>query len=716
MTRTARTPRSRRPGDPGRPARAVALPWVALAAVSAVGVAACSTDLPGAAPTTTRATSSTSAAGVPSTAPTGTTEPAGDPTVRPTFGRARLTFFDDCPALLSYLRDESSARVSAWGLGGMPYWRGGPMPIMEESAADMDTAGGDDGASAPTAAPAAPDATVAGGYSTTNTQEVGVDEGDVVETNGSQVFVASTDGVRIVDVAETRVIDTLDLPEGTHQLLLDGTRLLVTTTTWSGVEDTVVSLYDVANPSDAVLLRRSHLEGYVVATRSIDGVARLVLTSTIANRLPFVTPDQFGQDEETALAENRRIIAESSIEQWMPRWFDENGDGSFGPMTASLDCSSVSAPQTFAGLGISWIATIDLQAGTAPAGAAGVVSTSDLVYASPQNIYLATQPWDWFNGAGVDDALPSDEQPPTLIHQFALGADGSASWVASGEVPGRLLNQFSMGEYEGDLRVASTIDDWTGTTPSESVVSVLRPANGELQTIGQVRGLGLTEQIYAVRFMGTQAYVVTFRQTDPLYVVDLSDPTAPRVTGELKIPGYSAYLHPVGDGLLLGVGQNADLSGRTQGTQLSLFDVSDPANPQQLSTLMIGGSSEAEWDHKAFLYWPEDGTIAIPTSPWWGACAPDMACLADQLPSDSGGGVVVAQLQGTELVGRGVITHEREGSSGCWNPLQRSMIIGSEIATVGYDQVQFTDRASLTPRDAVRWGDADMYGCQYWID
>ena len=118
----------------------------------------------------------------------------------------------------------------------------------------------------------------------------------------------------------------------------------------------------------------------------------------------------------------------------------------------------------------------------------------------------------------------------------------------------------------------------------------------------------------------TRRYVVTFRQTDPLYVIDLSDPANPVLDGELKIPGYSAYLHPVGDGLLLGVGQNATDEGRTLGTQLSLFDVSDPTNPQQIDTLPIGGSSEVEWDHKAFLYWPEDGTIVLPVSPGWNSC------------------------------------------------------------------------------------------------
>jgi hypothetical protein len=276
-----------------------------------------------------------------------------------------------------------------------------------------------------------------------------------------------------------------------------------------------------------------------------------------------------------------------------------------------------------------------------------------------------------------------------------------------------LLNQFAMSELDGDLRVAVTLDDWTGTSPSVSSVHVLRPDGTDLVEIGSVGGLGLTEQIYAVRFIGTQAYVVTFRQTDPLYVIDLADPTAPRLAGELKIPGYSAYLHPAGDGLLLGVGQSADADGRVRGTQLSLFDVSDPASPQLLSTLLIGGSSDAEWDHHAFLFWPEDGTIAIPTSPMWAPCPAGARCLADTI-GQGGAGIVVASLEGTELVGRGTITDDERSPSGCWNPLQRSLVVGDELVTVGLDHVGFSDRATLTERDVARWGTAEQYGCYYY--
>jgi uncharacterized secreted protein with C-terminal beta-propeller domain len=148
---------------------------------------------------------------------------------------------------------------------------------------------------------------------------------------------------------------------------------------------------------------------------------------------------------------------------------------------------------------------------------------------------------------------------------------------------------------------------------TDSVVTVLRNEGGELRKIGAVGGLGLGEQIQSVRFMGDIGYVVTFRQIDPLYTIDLRDPSNPRVLGELKIPGFSSYLHPIGDGLLLGIGRDADLSGRTTGMQVTVFDVADLANPTELQRVSLpDASSEAEWDHHAFLWWPETSTVVVP--------------------------------------------------------------------------------------------------------
>lgn len=631
------------------------------------------------------------------------------------FGESRLTFFGDCEALGTHMREIATARVTPWGLGGGwgPWDPWGPIPAFENDAMADAADGGFD---APVGAPA----TTTPEFSGTNVQEVGVDEGDVVETDGRYVY-SVTDGVlRIVEVAGARVVATPDLPSGDHQLLLDGDRLLVATSGWTGGGATTVSVFDVTDPAAPRLLQRTQLEGRLVASRSIDGVVRLVLSSSFDARLPFVDPSMFGFDEAGALARNREIIATSAVEEWLPRRFEITPDGSFGPMTPALDCSTVAAPPRFSGLGVSWIATVDLRTDALPVGSAGIVSEGETVYASPSSLFVATVPWDPIVDEGDPEPAssgpwmpwaPSDET--TLIHAFSLGSGGSAQYTASGEVPGTLLNQFAMSEHEGVLRVATTEHRWDAAR-STSSVHLLEPRDGQLVELAMVEGLGFGERIYAVRFMGPTAYIVTFREIDPLYVLDLSDPRAPVLQGELKIPGYSAYLHPVGEGLLLGVGQDADESGWALGTQLSLFDVSVPTDPQRIGTLPIGGWSEVEWDHRAFLFWPADGTIVLPVSPGWGRCPAGAACLADGIRGP-GGGAVVARLVDRELIGVGVIEHtDTDPWSGCWNPLQRSIVIGSELVTVGLDQMRFSDRTSLAERATTVWGGADR--CTWWWD
>ncbi len=183
-----------------------------------------------------------------------------------------------------------------------------------------------------------------------------------------------------------------------------------------------------------------------------------------------------------------------------------------------------------------------------------------------------------------------------------------------------LLNQYAMSEDDGVLRVASTVSErrgWVNTREvTEGLVTTLGEQDGTLHQLGQVGGLGRkdNESIRAVRFIGDRGYVITFRQTDPLYVLDLRDPATPVVLGELKIPGYSGYLHPIGKNLLLGVGQSGVESdpGAQPGVQFSLFDITDPTSPRRIATHTEGaGAAGAEFDPKAFLYWqPRDLIIA----------------------------------------------------------------------------------------------------------
>jgi uncharacterized secreted protein with C-terminal beta-propeller domain len=279
-----------------------------------------------------------------------------------------------------------------------------------------------------------------------------------------------------------------------------------------------------------------------------------------------------------------------------------------------------------------------------------------------------------------DGTIDGDDDPDrvtTDIHKFDISDPNRTDYLATGRIRGYLLNQFSMDEHEGLLRVASTTSpSWWGPNPrSESLVTVLEQDRGALREIGRVDGLGKTEQIYSVRFMGDVAYVVTFRQTDPLYTVDLSDPTEPEVVGELKILGYSAYLHPVGEGMLLGIGQDATDDGRVQGTQVSLFDVSDPSEPRRVDaiTLSEGSSSEVEYDHHAFLYWEESGLGLVPVQQWYWDSEEESAFF----------GAVGFAIEGDGLDEIRRISHP--GGDKGWDyrsQIRRSIVIGDSVYTV----------------------------------
>ena len=194
-------------------------------------------------------------------------------------------------------------------------------------------------------------------------------------------------------------------------------------------------------------------------------------------------------------------------------------------------------------------------------------------------------------------------------------------------MPGEIHNQFALSEHADHLRVVTTTGGTTTTTggqnSSESWVRVLAESGDRLVEVGSVGDIGRGERVQSVRFAGDIGYVVTFRQIDPFYTVDLSDPAAPAVVGELKIPGFSSYLHPLGDGLVLGVGFDADEDGRVTGAKVSLFDVSDLADPQEVSVWTApGGWNEIGWDHRAFLWLAPEQTAVIPItvySEWSGA-------------------------------------------------------------------------------------------------
>jgi uncharacterized secreted protein with C-terminal beta-propeller domain len=248
-----------------------------------------------------------------------------------------------------------------------------------------------------------------------------------------------------------------------------------------------------------------------------------------------------------------------------------------------------------------------------------------------------------------------------------------------------------MSEWDGDLRVASTTSpEWQNPQGTESMVTVLRDAGDELEVAGVVDGLGEGERIYAVRMIADRGYVVTFRQVDPLYVLDLSDPERPTIEGELEIPGYSAYLHPVGDEQLLGVGQDAGSDGRIFGFQASLFDVGDPENPKRTDRFtMKDGQSELEWDHHAFLYDPADGLTVVPFQRWG---EPGRGPRA---------GAIVFEVDAGSIDEVGTLSHGDESEWAWEAPIRRTLRIDGMLVTVSEAGVMLSSARSLETEDWV---------------
>ncbi|MGN9775145.1 beta-propeller domain-containing protein [Micromonospora sp. H33] len=569
-----------------------ARPTVAAGTLLALALLAGSAVLPAAPPARTAA---------PRPEPTGPAAPV------------RLVSFDSCADALADLRAAAAAHVGPWGFADDGAgWSGRRMLDAEPAAAGVA-----DRASAPA-------------YSATNVHERGVDEPDLVKTDGRRIVTVTGGVLRVVDPATRRITGRLDLAGdgdtdlrwAKHDLLLHGDRALVLTDSAmvarpliripegrpagapfapTRVPGTRLVLVDLSGAPR--VLGTYRIEGRTVDARQTAATARVVVRS--GARVAF--PDLPAADEAVRTTANRAAVAAAGVDAWLPAYEWTAGTER---RTGRVGCDRLSRPATATGSSVLTVLSFDLTADRLADGdPVSVAADADTVYGTGGSLYLAAQrvvggepPGRWLRptGASVTD-----------IYQFDTGSPGRPRYVAAGSLPGWLVNQYALSEWEGHLRVATTTG--TGERTSESAVHVLRRQGAALVVVGAVTGLGRGERIYSVRYLGGTAYVVTFRRTDPLYALDLTDHAAPKVTGELKITGYSAYLHPVADGRLLGVGQEADRAGRVQGVQVSLFDVRDPARPARLDRWhRPGGWSTAEHDPHAFLYDPGTGLLAVP--------------------------------------------------------------------------------------------------------
>lgn len=623
----------------------------------------------------------------------------------PSATRALMTF-GACEDLLAWTTVHALQRVGPYGLDGY-----GGYPMYDDIFAvrgEGDVSLSEETTPTPAASAAQEKIDLIG----TNLQEIGVDEPDIVKTDGNRIVAVNGSTLFIVSVDRDRLElrGSIDLAFRTQDLFLDGDRVIAIANggfdPMPFVEESIeldvgvmapqtavltVAEIDISDLDDPELARTLRIDGQYVSSRMVDGAVRLVVSSGPTGFV-WSYPSGGGlRAERTAEERNREIIETSNVENWLPYFIvtDHKGRDSVVAEGTLLACHRTHRPEDFSGfttlslvtLGADELDIVD---------ATGVFADGEIVYSSGAATYVATNQW---TDPIVFEETGRPEGMKTMIHKFDLSNRG-ANYQASGAVSGYMLSQWSMSEHNGYLRVASTdTPEWWDGPDTESMVTVLDTQGDELRSVGLVDGLGRGERIYSVRFVGDKGYVVTFRQVDPLYVIDLSDPTRPAVRGELKIPGYSAYLHPIGSGALLGVGQDADLDGRVQGLQASLFDVSDPDEPARIDRFtMAGGHSEVEWDHHAFMHDPTSGLTVFPFERW-----------SDRDGGAKPTGALVLTVNENGIRQAGEISHGKQGFD-WWMPIRRSLMIDGRLVTISDAGIMVTDPRSLETLDWVAFG------------
>jgi len=434
-------------------------------------------------------------------------------------------------------------------------------------------------------APAASD------YSATNIQVAGVDEADIIKTDGEYIYLASGQKVIIVKAyppEQAQVLSEIKLEGIAIGIFVNGDRLVVfeEETPYYDVRlgptgefympsidyytslKTYIKVYDVSDRENPRLQRDISADGQYVSSRMIGDYAYVVINEPV-----------YGEDDEPSL----------------PRIYSGGNEKEI-PAT-DIYCCNVSDYYYM----YTTIMAINTQNDDQKATyATMLLGASSNLYVSLDNIYLTLPVWGGYIG----------DFQKTSVHRIHI-AGNNMTYVASGEFPGMVLNQFSMDEYGDYFRVATTTRE---RTPRNHIY-VLDMA---LNITGSLENLAPGETIYSARFMGERGYLVTFKQVDPLFVIDLKDPYGPEVLGYLKVTGYSDYLHPYDETHIIGIGKETTDAGEFawyQGVKISLFDVTDVNNPREISKVEIGDrgtDSPVLWDHKAFLFDKSRNLLVMP--------------------------------------------------------------------------------------------------------
>ena len=586
-------------------------------------------------------------------------------------GSPYLESFSDCEELEFALKisiEEEAKTSILQAVEDVYYWGGG---MWLEGDAEMAMDDGSSSTSAPSTKQEGVD------YSGTNNQEQGVDEADFVKTDGYHIYFVDNGVLHIMDIPEFGEIEhasTTSIQGSPVAMMLNEESLVVISTVsswnidsqdplskamgwsedwygWRTSTLTKFTVYDVSNSSSPEVSRELYIEGYYMTAREVAGTVRTVTHTwmDIPGLQTWITyPEEYwdsGVDDDVrlnmreiaaqeAIDNNQKIIEQLSLEDMLPQVHERVGSQIITHHMDGDDCSDFAAPEESLNRGYTSIFTLDLISEELEFEADHIVGNWPLVYSSQDTLIITENAWDWWWFWGNDNL---DEA--TNIHTFDISQPGETAYTGSGRVDGTILDQFSISEHEGVVRVATTTGQWgrwwmANPEPMENHVITLSHAtdpqseNVRLLEIGRVDGIAYNETIWSARFVEDRAYIVTFENMDPLWTIDLSDPTNPTIMGELEVPGVSTYIHPLSDDAILTIGlgpadEETGLGLDWSHTRLSLFNVSNFSDPQLSQTLSLspvadpnnGWSwawSEATWEHKAFQYWAPKGMLAVP--------------------------------------------------------------------------------------------------------
>jgi len=577
-------------------------------------------------------------------------------------------------------------------------------------------------------------------YSTTNVQELGVDEGDLLKTDGEYIYLVRGSRFLVLKgepAEQAAIVSDIDLKEQISELHLANSRVTIITASYSGYPVTTdsgtaggaggtaapgkaagmaspvmpgtaltrVYNYDVSTPTAPALSSKFDFPGTLQGSRRINDTVYLITNYHIDLPSPVTawnylqsgsySAEAYSQASTKASAENMRRIEALTLSDMMPTYsVTPYSDGVEGTTIVKplVNSSDVYIPVNGNGTDLSLVIALDSAAATPVVTSSGVISSWCQIYMSPESLYLASSnSWAWVEPVQGIVQTNINPEPWTALHKFSVtNGVGKPLYKGSGMVTGWLNNQFSMGEYNGYLRIGTTRGGWWGEGISNRL-GVLAEQDGTLVEKGSIEGLASGEKIYSMRFDRDRGYMVTFRQTDPLFTFDLSDPQNPRQVGELKVNGFATYIHLLGEdkNRLLTVGRSADSGGRVTGNKLQLFDVTNLAAPTLLGEYEMGsGWSTALYDYHAFLYY--EGILAIPYYSYGDASG---------LYSS---GLEVFDVGETGLSKRGNIQAPAVSSGYSYaDTVDRALIIGTDIYAIAHRSVTIAGSAQLDVKKTV---------------